>query len=1021
MLDHGSLARRGQPQETRTAMALATASSGQMKRSSRLCYRYRRAVYVATFIIVVQLVAAWTFFFVLEKDEEGRRRREEMVWSADRELGRVGGETKGAGSRDVNPKLSGVHGVLQKQPKEKIQFASVKNNSLYTKMKGNKIPSDRDSENTMLHPQVTVANALSLGIFKEVMHQFKDSPINLPGNQNKQIAKEEVFPLDRRRTGEKVQSLKEAGTKMEAEKPIPEQVNSNQLTNSANANSLNKAAILMVPPAYDNDPPDEAPPAEEASPIKEAPPGKEGKLKKQYQSRVANMTVGGNKTIYLEYLSKCHVEGKDAVSALARATSLQCKQEIADTFCDMKKGSLYPQKMTRMCPLKGKPSNEVQDNPKLKIEDGRPVRIVYVLVVHGRALRQVRRLIRLLFHTNHYFYIHVDSRSNYLHRELAKIAQRFRNIRLTSWQLPTIWGGASLLQVYLRCIEDLLNMEDWEWDFFINLSESDMPIRTNDHLVRFLTRYRKYNFLKAHGNDDERKDKNGKKKPGFIKKQGLDKVFYECDTHMWRLGDRKLPAGIILDGGSDWITINRQFAEYLIMSNSELLAGLKQLYKYTLLPAESFFHTVLENSELCKTFVDNNLRVTNWKRKLGCQCQYKHIVDWCGCSPNDFKPEDMYKTKPNRPAYFARKFEPVINQAVINQLDSFLYGAYPLGTPGDRTYWQSLYHHEDGGTEAAGDVVLTVYQSFVRQMAAHINLVSQGQPFSHHCAYSIKSSPTEVTMFFQNDDFRGVIVSVEGQTPKGTTDVLEVWLSLAREYRILSYVGPSTRLQKFQVGTQYDLKERVLRNFANIMGPEDSPVVFIKWKPGEQVQVTISWIDPTNHIAGSFDTTVDHDKEETHHSPPFKKPLRPGKWYVKLLYQWMVVAEVEFLIVPQALAEGRPIQRYDSTLLNSGVPNDSYVEKDFSSMKPIFQLADSATLVEEANKRARNDGEALHDWVDEILGQHWSVMGFCVAPTNGSKLAECRQFKPCYSQSWSTLSPDPKSDLSYIKADGRIR
>lgn len=24
--------------------------------------------------------------------------------------------------------------------------------------------------------------------------------------------------------------------------------------------------------------------------------------------------------------------------------------------------------------------------------------------------------------------------------------------------------------------------------------------------------------------------------------------------------------------------------------------------------------------------VDNNLRVTNWNRKLGCKCQYKHIV-----------------------------------------------------------------------------------------------------------------------------------------------------------------------------------------------------------------------------------------------------------------------------------------------------------------------------------------------------------------------------------------------------------
>lgn len=58
---------------------------------------------------------------------------------------------------------------------------------------------------------------------------------------------------------------------------------------------------------------------------------------------------------------------------------------------------------------------------------------------------------------------------------------------------------------------------------------------------------------------------------------------------------------------------------------------------------QSFFHTVLGNSHMCDSLVDNNLRVTNWNRKLGCKCQYKHIVDWCGCSPNDFKPQDLIR------------------------------------------------------------------------------------------------------------------------------------------------------------------------------------------------------------------------------------------------------------------------------------------------------------------------------------------------------------------------------------------
>lgn len=60
---------------------------------------------------------------------------------------------------------------------------------------------------------------------------------------------------------------------------------------------------------------------------------------------------------------------------------------------------------------------------------------------------------------------------------------------------------------------------------------------------------------------------------------------------------------------------------------------------------QSFFHTVLRNGPFCETFIRTNLRLTNWKRKMGCRCQYKHIVDWCGCSPNDFKPEDLPRLK----------------------------------------------------------------------------------------------------------------------------------------------------------------------------------------------------------------------------------------------------------------------------------------------------------------------------------------------------------------------------------------
>ena len=68
-------------------------------------------------------------------------------------------------------------------------------------------------------------------------------------------------------------------------------------------------------------------------------------------------------------------------------------------------------------------------------------------------------------------------RSDYLRREVLKMIRNFPNAAVAPRSLATIWGGASLLKMLLKCMEDLMAKKDWKWDFFINLSESDYPIK----------------------------------------------------------------------------------------------------------------------------------------------------------------------------------------------------------------------------------------------------------------------------------------------------------------------------------------------------------------------------------------------------------------------------------------------------------------------------------------------------------------------------------------------------------------
>ena len=105
--------------------------------------------------------------------------------------------------------------------------------------------------------------------------------------------------------------------------------NSNHLSNSAHVQNPNQGAI---PPAGDD---------------------AKGALGKHYRSTMVHITPTGNVTLTLDYVAKCPIDGKDAISALSRAKTAQCKQEIADIVCQNQKMPLYPTHLPRYCPIEG--------------------------------------------------------------------------------------------------------------------------------------------------------------------------------------------------------------------------------------------------------------------------------------------------------------------------------------------------------------------------------------------------------------------------------------------------------------------------------------------------------------------------------------------------------------------------------------------------------------------------------------------------------------------------------------------
>ncbi|XP_058124998.1 xylosyltransferase oxt [Anopheles ziemanni] len=646
--------------------------------------------------------------------------------------------------------------------------------------------------------------------------------------------------------------------------------------------------------------------------------------------------------------------------------------------------------------------------------DEESVRIVFLLTLNGRAVRQVHRLLKALYSPRHFYYIHIDARQEYLYRELLKLESRFPNIRLARKRFSSIWGGASLLQMLLASMEHLLRESSWQWDFVLNLSESDFPLKTVDQLATFLTANREQNFVRNHGREVQR----------FIQKQGLDMTFVECDNRMWRIGDRSLPAGIVIDGGSDWVCLSREFAKYVTAGDGEegrdaLIKGLMRVFEYTILPAESFFHTALRNSRFCHTYTNNNLHMTNWKRQLGCKCQYRHIVDWCGCSPNNFRGEDWDRLQGSqqKKLFFARKFEALVNQAIVLQLEEWIFGPYPADYPSLHAYWQNVYHHEDSSTPDGA--LLNVVDSLLR-----LNVHSNGVQFYE--PYRVR----QLTHYLERDTYRGLLVRHEALlVDSGLRVELETWVSPSTTAKVTHGAYLARRLTHLEVSTEYDEKEQLSRNFPRIVGTNAEPALIFRLAPptGElekhkrnatNYSLTVEWIDPLGVVASSNHFTVEDNPTGPAHSfnhfqkgNKLKTPLLAGVWSARLLHENVLLGVTRFLVASSTYrGMTLPEQHTHRQMLP---PSDRRRSTNVASTSRKTRHGSS---VGHSGDHGRNDhqdtDDPLQEQLDKLVPEFFKLRETCLVndgmPTGKDQDV---RFVDCASTSWSSLSPDPKSDL----------
>ena len=643
-------------------------------------------------------------------------------------------------------------------------------------------------------------------------------------------------------------------------------------------------------------------------------------------------------------------------------------------------------------------------NTSTETEKGKPARIAYLLTVNGRASRQVKRLISILYHPSHLYYIHVDARQDYLYREMLELERscKTNNIKVARGEglrHASIWGGASLLTTFLKSAQQML-AHNHRWDFLVNLSESDFPIKSNMQLTQFLGLNKGMNFVKSHGREVQR----------FITKQGLDKTFVECETRMWRIGDRKLPDGIQIDGGSDWVALSREFVEYVADPNPDaLVTDLLRVFEYTLLPVESFFHTVLRNSRFCNTYIDNNLHVTNWKRKLGCKCQYKAVVDWCGCSPNDFKLENFSKIRNtvDRNLFFARKFESIIDQRIIDRVEEWLYPEKMNKTVtanGYDAYWQSLYHAADL-SPLVDDAQLTISNSLARLSFRKLQINYKNV------------NVLETTAYFRQNQFIGILIRAEAivQEPllqRERVERIEVLVYLRHNFSTSrEWLG---KIQSLFINTDYDQKEKMFRNLMGSVGPYSYPILSYEFDTAITVpqNLSILWVDPYGRLADVNYIQLEEASLTGHVKPQFSEHLVVGTWHLLLAANSLLVAKTNFLVTPLGYWKNKRIDAEKTKEVNNA-SDDSYhvteeITKKWSHLLRSVNFRKQTAHIADYEKKFDSN---LDQWIDKLVQEHYEIDQMC---NFNDDIDTKLKLGKCINTHWSSLSPDSKADISTL-------
>jgi hypothetical protein len=272
------------------------------------------------------------------------------------------------------------------------------------------------------------------------------------------------------------------------------------------------------------------------------------------------------------------------------------------------------------------------------------MRIAYLVMTHGN-FRQVRWIINAIYNNEDLFILHIDKNADYsFHRQINEYLGKRPNVTYLPRRHVNRFGW-SLVETELHAIRALISRQD-EWDYLINVSGQDYPIKSTAEIKSKLAAEWPRNFVEV---------------IPFSKMAELD----PHDPHLARrlafemfgkvIKSRiRLPFPNMLNvryKGSAWFMLTCDFCKWLV--SDPITKKIATSVKYTWIPEELFFQVLIMNSPY------RDLRAEHYGRE----------IIWPGgtVSPKTLRMED-YERLSASPGLFARKFDELVDREVLVSL-----------------------------------------------------------------------------------------------------------------------------------------------------------------------------------------------------------------------------------------------------------------------------------------------------------------------------------------------------------------